>query len=144
MDRQLRKRYLFLLLPAATGFVFVYSTRKLGFFNTPSFQHHAFVPSFIFILAALFAIALPNFYRSRFAHVHRHRIRVSAKELTTMELRTISLVMTALYLALLAYGLNLPRFHLYGTILMALYAVYYFYPSRQKLDVQKKMYRITT
>jgi len=144
MDRQLKKMYLSLLLPAASGFVFVYSAKMLGFFNTPAYRLHSFVPPLVFIVAALFAIALPIFYRSYFAHTHRHRIRVSTKELASMELHTLAMVMTAPYLALLAYGLNLPRFHLCGTILMALYAAYYFYPSRKRLDFQKKLYRITT
>ena len=143
MERHLKKHYLFLLLPAAIGFVLIYSAKMLGYYLVPEFRSHALVPALVFISAGLFAIALPIYYRSYFAHMHRHRIRVSAKELANMELHTIALIMTAPYLALLAYGLNLPRFHLYGTILMALYAVYYFYPSRKRLDFQKKLYRIT-
>jgi len=144
MDRKLRNIYLSLLLPSVAGFTLVYVAKMLGFFNRSAFQTHSFMPPIVFILTALFAIALPIFYRSYFAHIHRHRIRVSAKELESMETRTIALVMLAPYLALLAYGLNLPRFHLCGTILMALYAVYYFYPSRKRLDNQMKLYRITT
>jgi len=143
MDRQLKKHYVFLLLPAAMGFILVYSAKMLGYYLVPKFQAHALVPALVFILAGLFAIALPIFYRSYFAHIHRHRIRVSAKELASMELHTIALIMAAPYLALLAYGFNLPRFHLCGTLLIAFYAVYYFYPSKKRMDFQKKLYRIT-
>ena len=144
MDRQLKKHYLFLLLPAAIGFALVCGAKVLGYYLVPEFQVHALVPALVFILAGVFAIALPIFYRSYFAHIHRHRIQVSAKELVRMELHTIALIMTAPYLALLAYGLNLPRFHLCGTILIALYGVYYFYPSKKRMDFQKKLYRITS
>ena len=144
MDRRLKKLYFSLLLPSAAGFAFLYLTKLTDLFPTPVLRLHALVPLITFILAALFAIGLPILYRSYFAHNHRHRIRVSASELASLESRTIALVMTAPYLALFAYAVNLPRFHLCGIILMAFYAVYYFYPSRKRLDHQKKLYRITT
>ena len=144
MDRRLKKRYFSLLLPSAAGFAFLYPFKTMDFFPDPVLRLHALVPPLIFVLAALFAIGLPILYRSYFAHTHRHRIRVSARELAGMESRTIALVMATPYLALLAYGMNLPRFHLCGTLLMALYAVYYFYPSTKRLDHQKKLYRVAT
>ena len=144
MDRHLKKRYFSLLLPSAAGFALLYLSKMTDFLPTPVLRLHALVPSITFILAALFAVALPILYRSYFAHNHRHRIRVSARELTNLESRTIALVMAAPYLALFAYAVNLPRFHLCGIILMALYAVYYFYPSRKRLNQQKRIYRIAT
>ena len=142
MDRQLKKIYLALLLPSAAGFALVYSSRMLDFFDMPVFRLPALVPQLVFIFSVLFAVALPTLYRSYFAHKQRNRTRVSEKELATMEARTIVLVMAAPYLALLAYGLNLPRFHFCGTVLMGLYALYYFYPSRKRLTFQKRLYRV--
>jgi len=142
MERQLKKIYLAILLPAATGFVLVYAAKMLDIYQLPVARAHALMPPVLFILSAAFAVAAPTFYRAYFAHKHRHRSAVREEELVRMEGRSIAMVMVAPYLALLAYGLNLPRFHFCGTVIMGLYAVYYFYPSKKRLRFQKRLYRV--
>jgi len=142
MDKQLKKIYVSLLLPSAAGFVLIYGAKMLGFFDLPIFRLPALVSPVIFILSVTFAVALPTFYRSYFSHQQRHRSSISEGDLARMEGNSIVMVMVAPYLALLAYFLDLPCFHLCGTILMGLYAVYYFYPSKRRLAFQKRLYRV--
>jgi hypothetical protein len=44
--------------------------------------------------------------------------------------------------SLIAQILQLPRFHLAATIIMALYAVYYYYPSKRKLKFERRIFRV--
>jgi hypothetical protein len=46
------------------------------------------------------------------------------------------------YVALIAQILQLPRFHLAGTIVMALYAVYYYYPSMRRIEFDRRVFRV--
>lgn len=142
MNKQLKKKYLMLLLPAMAGFALIYGAKRLGFVYISAAQLSGMVPPAVFILSAAFAIALPIFYRSLFAHQRRHLMSISEKDLFTLESNSIFLVMVTPYLALLAYLFELPQFHRCGTILIALYAIYYFYPSTKRLAFQKRIFRI--
>jgi hypothetical protein len=44
--------------------------------------------------------------------------------------------------SLIAQILQLPRFHLAGTIIMALYALYYYYPSKRRIDFERRIFRV--
>jgi hypothetical protein len=46
------------------------------------------------------------------------------------------------YLALPACLFELPKFHFTGTVLMALYAAYYYYPSKKRVDFDRRIFRV--
>ena len=46
------------------------------------------------------------------------------------------------YLTLAGYWLALPKFYLSGAVLMTLYAGYYFYPSRRRLEFDRRIFRV--
>ena len=101
----------------------------------------AVVAPAIFILTAVFAVAGPILLRSSFAHRHRNQHSLSPTELFTFERRLIGISMVAPYLALIASFLQLPRFHLAATLLMALYAIYYHYRSQKRIVFDKSIFR---
>jgi Trk-type K+ transport system membrane component len=96
----------------------------------------------IFILSVISAIAFPVFYRALFAHKKRRFINVPGRELLQFERTLIYVVMTTPYLALIAYVLELPRFYTTGAILMAFYAVYYFFPSNRRMAFERRIFRV--
>jgi len=102
----------------------------------------AFGAPLIFILSAIFALALPIFYRTLFAHRRRHLIGIVPAELFKFERNLIGMTMVTPYLAMVAYLMGLPRFHLAGIILIALYAVYYYYPSRKRITFEERIFRV--
>jgi hypothetical protein len=102
----------------------------------------ALIAPAVFILTSLVAIAGPILLRSFFAHRQRNYYKSSPTALLKFEQTLLGISMTAPYLALVAYYLQLPRFHLAGTLLMALYAVYYYYPSAKRLALDKHVYRV--
>ena len=91
-------------------------------------QTSAFIAPMIFILAAVFGVAGPILYRSFFAHSHGMFMKFRLRTLFIFERNLTGMALVTPYLALVAYFLQLPRFYLAATLLMALYAVYYYLP----------------
>ena len=141
MHERLKKIYFIVLTPALFGFVGVYllqqHLRPLGMPDKPM----AVIAQAIFMLAVLVALAGPIFYRALFAHRQRKMFDVSPAVLFKFECRLTVMALVTPYLALAGYFLQLPRLHLAATILMALYAVYYYYPSRKRILFDMQIFR---
>jgi len=141
MQDRLKKIYFALLAPAVLGFVVIYLLRSLHGLQWFTDPVVAFVAPTIFILAVIFAVAGPIFYRSLFAHRWQHYLSVPPLALFRFERNQTLIAMVTPYLALVAYFMELPRFHLAGTFLLALYAVYYYYPSTLRISVEQRIFK---
>ena len=141
MHDRLIKIYFSLLVPVIVGFIAVYFLRHVHLTQSLPAQHMAVIAAVIFILAAFFAIAGPIFNRSLFAYRQRNLDKVQPFELYKFERNQIGMALVAPYLALVGYFLQLPRFHLAATLLMALYAIYYYYPSQRRIAFDQKIFR---
>jgi hypothetical protein len=141
MSKELKKIYLILLLPSLCGFAFACWAKTYDFIEINSISFHEIAGPSIFILCIASAVAFPIFYRTLFAHKSRDLISVSEKKLLNFERTLINVVMLAPYLALIAYFLDLPRFYTTSAILIGLYAVYYFYPSKRRIAFDRKIFR---
>lgn len=141
MHDRLKKIYFSLLAPAIIGFMAMYLFRQVRQSIGLTEQHMAVIAPAIFILAAFFAIAGPIFNRSLFAYRQRNIDKVQPFELYKFERNQIGMALVAPYLALVGYFLQLPRFHLAATLLMALYAIYYYYPSQKRIAFDQKIFR---
>ncbi|MBW2430627.1 MAG: hypothetical protein JRF56_16830 [Deltaproteobacteria bacterium] len=141
MSKQLKKVYLTLLLPSILGFTLAGWAKAYNFIEIGSANFIEIAGPSIFILCIALAIAFPIFYRTLFAHKSRDRISVSEMELLKFERTLINVVMITPYLALTAYFLEMPRFYTAGAILIGLYAVYYFYPSKRRIAFDRRIFR---
>jgi hypothetical protein len=142
MSHDLKRTYFTLLLPAVLGFILIFAIRHFHLlsFNIPQFP--SAIPPFIFIVSVCFAVALSIFYRTLFANKMRHQTRTSEREWLKFESNLLYIAMITPYLGLIAQILQLPRFHLAGTIVMALYAVYYYYPSKRRIEFDRRVFRV--
>ena len=142
MTPGLKRIYFTLLLPAVAGFIAVFALQhfQLVSFNIP--QIPPILYPIIFIASVCFAVALPIFYRTVFANKRRHQTRTAEEDWLRFERNLLYIAMVTPYVALIAQVLRLPRFHLGGTIIMALYAVYYYYPSRRRLKFERRIFRV--
>ncbi len=142
MAHDLKRTYFTLLLPALAGFIAVFALQhfQLVSFNIP--QIPPILYPIIFIASACFAVALPIFYRTVFANKRRHQTRTAEEDWLRFERNLLYIAMATPYVALIAQVLRLPRFHLGGTIIMALYAVYYYYPSKRRLKFERRIFRV--
>jgi hypothetical protein len=141
MSKELKKVYLTLLLPSVLGFTAAGGAKACDLVEMGSVNFIKIAGPLIFILCVALAIAFPVFYRTLFAHKSRDLISVSEKELLKFERTLINVVMITPYLALAAYLLELPRFYTASAILMGLYVVYYFYPSKTRIAFDRKIFR---
>lgn len=123
------------------GFMAVYLFRQVHQPIGLPEQLMAGIAPAIFILAAVFALAGPILYRSLFAHRHRHLVKVPQLVLYKFERNLTGMALVVPYLALVGYFLQLPRFYLAATLLMALYSVYYCYPSQKRIAFDWKIFR---
>ena len=141
MSKKLKKVYLTLLLPSIFGFTIAGGAKAYDIIEIGSANFIEIAGPIIFILCIALAIAFPIFYRSLFAHKSRDLKCVSEKELLKFERTLINVVMITPYLALIAYFFELPRFYTASAILIGLYAVYYFYPSKRRIAFDRKIFR---
>ena len=142
MTHDLKRTYFTLLLPAVAGFIAVFALQhfQLVSFNIP--QIPPILYPIIFIASVCFAVALPIFYRTVFANKWRHQTRTAEEDWLGFERNLLYIAMATPYVALIAQVLRLPRFHLGGTIIMALYAVYYYYPSKRRIEFERRIFRV--
>jgi Ca2+/Na+ antiporter len=130
-----------LITPAFVCFAAVYVLRQMYPPMDRSMPINIFMAPIIFILTAISALAGPILYRSFFAHSQRYLHGVPYAKLFKFERKLTAMALITPYLALVAYGLQFPRFYLAAILLMALYAVYYYYPSQRRISFDEKIFR---
>ena len=142
MDSKLKRLYFVILVPCILGFVSGYWVKTYFLLQIPWIDHFNILAPSIFILTVTFAVALPILYRTLFAHRKRNKRSISEAELIKFERNLLFMVLATPYLALTAFLLEFPEFYTAGTILMGIYAIYYFYPSKRRIELDKRIYRV--
>jgi hypothetical protein len=142
MTHDLKRIYFTLLLPAVAGFMVIFALQHFhlvewNFANIPRV-----IQPLIFIISVCFAVAFPILYRTVFANNRRHQKNTTEEDWLKFERNLLYIAMTTPYVALVGQISQLPRFHMAGTILMALYAVYYYYPSKKRIDYERRIFRV--
>jgi len=142
MADKLRRTYLALLLPAIFSLFLAYVVRRSGLILVNQEISLTFIGPCVFVLSVAFAVALPIFFRSLFAHRMRNQKAVPETVLFKFERKLILVSLLTPYLILPAYLLDFPYFYFTGTVLMALYAAYYFYPSGKRIQFERRIFRV--
>ena len=142
MADELRRTYLRLLIPSIIGFMCFFLAKNVHPVGFDAIKHREYLAPVVFILSVLFAIALPIFFRALFAHRAQGLKGVSRKNFMKFERTLLAIALVTPYMTLTAYLLALPRFYCAGTVLMALYAVYYYYPSQRRIEFERRIFRV--
>ena len=142
MMAELKKTYFIILIPSVLGFIFAYGAKAYDLFEIDRVDNLSLFGPVIFILCVALAVALPLFSRSLFAHQKRDQKIVSEADFIKFERRLITISLITPYLALVAYVLEFPKFYTTGAILMGLYAIYYFFPSKRRLVLDRRIFRV--
>ncbi|MFZ1729312.1 MAG: hypothetical protein WBQ23_10840 [Bacteroidota bacterium] len=137
----LRKRFLILLLPPGLLLAGLETARAVGSFTSLPYVDHPTWDVLLFVLAALFAIALPLLYRVMFANAHRGRTGVVFGAFYRFENNSMVVAMFSVWIAVGASLIAVQGYHMAGIFLLALYACYVFYPSRRRLISDGKVFR---
>jgi uncharacterized membrane protein YtjA (UPF0391 family) len=142
MAGELRKAYFMLLMPAVVGFIVLFSIRSFQPLDLGPFQFQGVIAAALFILSVIFAIGLPIFLRSLFAHKVRDQKYVPEGDLLQFERTFLYIALITPYVTLAAFLFEISRFYCAGTVIMALYAVYYYYPSERRIQFERRIFRV--
>jgi hypothetical protein len=142
MVNEIRRIYFTLLIPAIAGFIVISIVKRFNLLEVGRIAFQEIFAPLVFVLSVVFAIAWPIFFRTLFAHKMRQKKRVSEVDLIKFERNFLYIALVTPYLTLIAYLFEFPRFYLAGTVLMALYAVYYYYPSKKRIQFEKRIFRV--
>jgi hypothetical protein len=96
----------------------------------------------LFTGAAVTSIAGPLMIRMKFAHKVRQHTCVQIQPFLTFQRRLIVVSGFTPYLALIAVWGGFSQFHAGGIILMALYGIYYYFPSEKRIYKDIKLFRV--
>jgi hypothetical protein len=140
----LRQRYVVLLLPAAAGVVLIAALRSFLAVELPVPQLPASLSAVVFVVSVCTAVALPILYRTLFANQRRGQTYTPEADWLRFERGLLYIAMATPYVVLVAQILALQRLHLAGTLIMSFYAVYYYYPSKKRIDYDRRMFRVYT
>ena len=142
MADELRRTYFILLIPAIAGFIAISIVKKFNLIELGHITSLEIFAPLVFVLSVVFAIAWPIFFRTLFAHKIRHQKSIPEVDLIKFERNFLYIVLVTPYLMLTAYLFEFPRFYLAGTVLMTLYAVYYYYPSKKRIQFERRIFRV--
>ncbi len=138
----LRKTYFKLLIPLVVMLVIFYLLKILGPLDNIHVGNLKLISILFFILAGIFGIAFPIFYRTIFISKLKDIKVLSKEEFLRFEKRLIIISMITPYFIIMPIIIKFIDFYFGGIILFSLYAAYYFYPSRARIDFEKRIFRI--
>jgi hypothetical protein len=138
----LRKTYFKLLIPLVVMLIIFYLLKILGALDNIQIGYLKLISILFFILAGIFGIAFPIFYRTLFISKLKDIRTITIEEFIRFEKRLIIISMITPYFIIMPIIFNFPNFYFGGIILFSLYAVYYFYPSKARIDFEKRIFRI--
>ena len=142
MADALRRTYFALLIPAILGFIVISGFKALDLILIGQVGFMELLAPLLLVLSVIFAVGLPVFFRALFAHRVREQKSVSEADLLRFERTFLYIALVTPYLTLIGYLLEFPRFHLAGSVLMTLYAVYYYFPSQRRIRFEKRIFRV--
>jgi hypothetical protein len=144
VDKLMKKMirvFVLLLLPALILFVLAFVSHQSGMRVT--------VPGglriwgiVLLVLTVFLSVALPILMRTLFHDRAAKSQHVEYLQYERFQVRQMAVTLAGAVFAGLAYLLVVPNFHLYASVLMALYGVYSVLPSRRKLAGEMKYYKI--
>ncbi|MEA1968280.1 MAG: hypothetical protein U9N77_08670 [Thermodesulfobacteriota bacterium] len=142
MVKDLKKIYIMILGSAGFGFLILGLAKGLKIMEPGAWRLPPFYASLLFILSAITSIAAPVLIRTLFAHNVRSRKSVNHDEFFKFEKNILYMVLLTPWFALAAYLCDFQKFYSAGIVLMAFYALYFYYPSEKRINFDKKIFRV--
>jgi hypothetical protein len=142
LRKHLLRRYARLLIPPAIVLAAVEGARALGYFTSLKYVDHQTWDVVLFVLAAIFAAALPILYRVLFARAHRGKSAVTFSALFRFERNSMGIALYTPWIAVIASLIAVSGYLMSGIFLLAIYAAYVFFPSRRRLSADARIFRV--
>lgn len=140
--KPLLRRYLITLAPAAVLLAAWAALRLAGVARPLDAAYTAVIGPAVFIAAIVLALALPLLYRVRFVKSVEGRAGVGAGTFLPFQLTLMAFPLSASYAAAAGYLAGVSTFHFSGAFLAALYGAYYYFPSRNRVEQEMRLFRV--
>jgi hypothetical protein len=137
----LQKFYFIILLPAVTGYVFMSILEQSDM--APDRWPIPPVGSGLLVFSAGFlAIVLPVWFKIIFVRRVKLRKKISIAEFVRYQKIILFYAELSLYIVLVAERFQVPRMPMLLIALCGFYAAYYFFPSKRRLEFEKRLFRV--
>jgi hypothetical protein len=142
MVQELKRQYFFGVTPPVAIFIALGLLQETQVISLSRAPMQIILAPVIFIAAIVTGVALPVWLRTLFAHRRRNQYTVSSEDFLRFQRQILYSAIATPYLALAAFLLVLPPVHFFGTVLAALYAAYYYYPSEKRIRFDRHIFKI--
>ncbi len=141
LEKKLKKNYFIIVTPAILLIFVFFLLEKLHIqFSFP--LSGKIVSIVIIILAASTSSILPIWFKLLLIKKLRNKKQVSYKEFTSLQNKVTITATFTIYWIFPAYIYQLPEIPMLLTSFFAIYALYYYYPSKRRIEMEKKTFRI--
>jgi hypothetical protein len=141
LEKKLQKNY-FLIVTPAILFIFVFYLIEKNGVQLPFAFGGKVVSTVIIILAASTSSILPIWYKLLLIKNLRNKKQVSYEEFTSLQNKVTITAAFTIYWVFPAYMYQVPEMPMLLIAFFAIYALYYYYPSKRRIDMEKKTFRI--
>lgn len=138
----LKKHYMGMLIPATALFLLLGLARELNLVRPGLFVIPFALQAGVFVLAAMTAVAGPVLIRTVFILSLKQQTGAAPREFLLFQKKLIWVSLTTPYLAFAAVLCDFAKFYAAALVLMALYAVYYYFPSQKRIVFDRKIFRV--
>ncbi len=142
MIKELKKTYYLLIFPAVILTIIAYLLFYFKVWGGVAFSPSRNFSIIFFIVAITIGVALPIFLRVYFFSKLKTKHFTTQKEFIRYQKLIIKIAAITAYLAFIAAFLRMETFYFGGTVLAAIYAIYYHYPSEKKIKFDQKIFKV--
>lgn len=129
-------------MPIIVLLFILYLSQILNVWSNTHIRAERLISVLFFILAGVFSLALPIFYRALFVNRLKDRKIIPLQEFLEFEKKLIVISMISPYIIIIPIIFNFSSFYFAGIILFSIYSIYYYYPSEKRIEFEKKLFRI--
>ncbi|MEN8122978.1 MAG: hypothetical protein ABFS35_21740 [Bacteroidota bacterium] len=141
LEKKLKKNYFLIVTPAILLiFVFFLLEKNDVVLNFP--LGGKVLSTVIIILSASTSTILPIWYKLLLIKKLRDKKQVSFEDFSSLQNRVTITAAFTIYWVFPAYMYQVPEIPLLLISFFAIYALYYYYPSKSRIEMEKKTFRI--
>jgi len=131
-----------MLIPALIGIIILELFKLLKISFVIKFFYLNILSPIVFVLSVFFAIGFPLFYRSFFINKIKEQKMISLQQFQIFEKDLLVITLITPYFVLITSLFKFPEFYFIAITLLAMYSCYFYYPSKKRINFEKKIFRI--
>ncbi len=141
LEKKLQKLYFFIIAPAFLIIFLFFISEKLNHAVVLD-KAGRLISTTIMVFTAITSTILPVWYKIVLIKKFRNTKKISLETFAGYQYRIIITVTFSVYWIFPAYLYQLDEMPMIITGFFILYGLYYYYPSKKKIDAEKKLFKI--